>query len=104
LDDGFYGLGGIILAEGLHECGKLANPLLNYTQEFALKLSKSMENFSQGSRVVSNHSLRRHGCLSRSSLDWPAEHQPFYVARGWLQSTFGRHKCLPCCRTKRFPA
>jgi hypothetical protein len=33
--------GGIILAYGLHDWGRRAVPLLNYTLEFALQLRKS---------------------------------------------------------------
>jgi hypothetical protein len=44
--------GEIILPEGLNDCGRRAMPLFNYTLAFALQLSKSMENLSQGSRVV----------------------------------------------------
>jgi hypothetical protein len=40
----------------------------------------------------------------RDSLGWPAKHQPSSVTRGWLQTSLGRHKCLPSCRTKRFSA
>jgi hypothetical protein len=36
----------INLAEGLHDWGKLAVPLLNYTLAFALQMKKTMENFS----------------------------------------------------------
>jgi hypothetical protein len=41
--------GEIILAEGLHDLGGQAVPLLNYTPAFALQLRKSMKNLSQGS-------------------------------------------------------
>jgi hypothetical protein len=54
-----------------------------------------------GSRVVGPYPLRR---LFSSNLGWPAEHQSASVTRGWLQSVLGRHKCLPSCRTKGFPA
>jgi hypothetical protein len=52
---------GITLAEGLHDWGRRAVPLLNYTLAFALQLRKITENLSQGSRVVGDYSLRRHG-------------------------------------------
>jgi hypothetical protein len=55
--------GEITSAEGLHDWGRRAVPLLNYTLEFALELRKSTENLSQGTRVVGDHSLRRLGCL-----------------------------------------
>jgi hypothetical protein len=97
------GVGGITSAEGHHDCGRRAVPLLNYTLAFALQLRKSTENLSQGSRVVGDYSLRRLGRLFRDSLGLPAERQSTSVTRGWLQSTFGRHKCLPSCRTKSFP-
>jgi hypothetical protein len=40
--------GEIASAEGLHDWGRRAVPLLNYTPEFALQLRKSTENLSQG--------------------------------------------------------
>jgi hypothetical protein len=42
----------IASASCLHDGGRRAVPLLNYTLEFALQLKKSTENFSQGSRIV----------------------------------------------------
>jgi hypothetical protein len=44
--------GEITSAEGLHDFGRRAVPLLNYTLAFALQLRKSTENLSQSSRVV----------------------------------------------------
>jgi hypothetical protein len=61
-------------------------PLLNYTLAFALQLRKSMENLSQGSRVVGDYSLRRLGWLLMESLGWPAEHQSASVTRGWIHA------------------
>jgi hypothetical protein len=64
LADGLCDLGGeITLAEGLHDWGRRAVSLLNYTLEFALQLRKSTEKLSQGSRVVGDYSLRRLGRL-----------------------------------------
>jgi hypothetical protein len=94
---------GVILVEGHHDWGGRAVPLLNYTLAFALQLRKSTENLRLGSRAVRHHSCRI-SCLFRGSLDWPAEHQSSSVARGWLKLTLGRHKYLPSCRTKGFPA
>jgi hypothetical protein len=51
--------GGITLAEGLHDWGRRAVLLLNYTLSFALQLRKSTESISQCSRVVGDYSLRR---------------------------------------------
>jgi hypothetical protein len=96
-------MGEITSAEGLHDWGRRAVFLLNYTLALALQLRKSMEN-SQWSRVVGDYSLRRLGCLFVNRLGWPAEHQSTTVTRGWLQSALGRDKCLPNSRTKGFPA
>jgi hypothetical protein len=76
--------GEITSAEGLHDWGRRAVTLLNYTLAFALKLRKSTENLSQGSRVVGDYSLRRLGWLLMDSLGWSAEHQSASVTRGWL--------------------
>jgi hypothetical protein len=46
----------ITLAEGLHDWGRQAEPLLNYTLAFALQLRKRTENLSPGRRVVGNYS------------------------------------------------
>jgi hypothetical protein len=62
------------------------------------------ENLSQESRVVGDYSLRRLHRLFMDSLGWPAERQSTSVTRGWLRSAVCRHKCLPSCRTKGFPA
>jgi hypothetical protein len=67
--------GGIILAEGLHDWGRQAVLLLNYTLASAYQLRKSTESLSQGSRVAVNQSLHRLGCHFRGKVDWPAEHQ-----------------------------
>jgi hypothetical protein len=96
--------GGINLAEDLHDWGRRAVPLLNYTLAFAFQLRKSTENLRHGSRVVGDCSLRQIGRFFRDSLDWPAERQSSSVTRGWLQSALGRQKCLPRCRAKGFPA
>jgi hypothetical protein len=96
--------GEITSAEGLHDRWRRAVPLLNCTLAFVLQLWESTENLGQGSRVVGNYSVRRLGRLFRDSLIWPAEHQSTSVTRGWLQSALGRHRCLPSCRTKGFPA
>jgi hypothetical protein len=96
--------GKITSAEGLNDWGKRAVPLLNYTLAFTLQLRKSTENLSQGSRVVGDYSLCRLGWLLMDSLGWSAEYQSTSVTRGWLQSALGRHRCLPSCRTKGFPA
>jgi hypothetical protein len=53
--------GEITSAEGLHDWGRRAVPLLNYTLAFALQLRKRTENLSQCSRVVGDYSLRRLG-------------------------------------------
>jgi hypothetical protein len=47
--------------EGLHDWGRQAVPLLNYTLAFSLQLRKSTENLSQGSRVLGDYSLCRLG-------------------------------------------
>jgi hypothetical protein len=94
----------ITLAEGLHDWKSGAVPLLNYALAFALQQRKSTENLNQVGRVVGDYSLRRLGRLFRDSLGWPAEHQSASVTRGWHLWALGRHKCLPCCRTKGFPA
>jgi hypothetical protein len=107
LADGHWDLGGggITSAEGLHDWGRRAVPLFNYTLAFALQLRKIMEYLSQCCRVVGDYSLRRLGRLFffMDSLGWPAEHQSTSVTRGGLQSALGRHKCLPSCRTTGFP-
>jgi hypothetical protein len=84
--------------------GKAAEHLLNCTVEFALQPKKSMENLSQGSRVVTDYSLRRLSCPLRDSFGWPADDQSTRVTRGELQSSLGRHKYLLSCGTKGFPA
>jgi hypothetical protein len=94
---------GNALAESVHDWGRRVVPLLNYTVAFALQLRKSTEIISQGSRVVRDYSLRRHGRHFRDSLGWRTEHQSTSVTRGWLQSALGRHKCLPSCRTRDSP-
>jgi hypothetical protein len=96
--------GEITSAEGLHDWGRRAVLLLNYTLAFSLQLRKSTENLSQGSRVVGDCSLRCPSRPFRDSLGWPAEHQTTLVTRGWLQSALGRHRCFPSCQTKGFPA
>jgi hypothetical protein len=64
LADGLCDLGGeITSAECLHDWGRRAVPLFDYTLAFALQLRKSTENLSQGSRVVGDYSLRRLGRL-----------------------------------------
>jgi hypothetical protein len=55
--------GEITSAEGLHDWGRQAVPLLNYILEFALQLRKSTENLSQCSRVDGDYSFRRLGRL-----------------------------------------
>jgi hypothetical protein len=60
-------------------------PFLNYTLEFALQLSKSTGNLSQGSRVVGDCSLRRLGRLFTDSLGWHAEH-PVHLGYPWVTS------------------
>jgi hypothetical protein len=89
-------LGGITLAEGLHDWGRRVVPLLNYTPAFALQLRKSTDNLSLANRLVGDYSLRRIGRLFKDSFDWPAE--------GQFTSALDLHKCLPSCRTKGFPA
>jgi hypothetical protein len=96
--------GEITSAEGLHDWGRRAVPLLNYTLAFSLQLRKSTENLSQGSRVVGDYSSRRLSCLFMDIFGWPAEHQSTSANRGWLQSALGRHRCLPSCRIKVFTA
>jgi hypothetical protein len=96
--------GKIILAEGIHDCGGRAMPLLNCTLAFALQLRKSTENFSQCSWIVSTLLVPTWPSFW-DSLCWPAEHQCTLVTHGWLQSALalGRHKCLPSFWTKGFP-
>jgi hypothetical protein len=96
--------GGMTSAEGLHDWGGQAVPISIITLTFALQLRKRTENLSQGSQVVGDYSLRRLGCLKMDSLGRLVEHQCTSVTRGWLQSALGRHRCLPSCRTKGFPA
>jgi hypothetical protein len=74
--------GEITSAEDLHDWGRRAVPLLNYTLAFALQLRKSTENLSQGSRVVGDYSLRRLGLFFMDILGWPAEHKSTSVTRG----------------------
>jgi hypothetical protein len=52
----FFGGGGVILAEGLHDWGRRAMPLLDFILAFALQLSKNTQNFSRGNRVVTHYS------------------------------------------------
>jgi hypothetical protein len=59
---------GATLAEGLHDWGRHAVPLLIYTLAFALQPRKSTENLSQFRRVVGEYSLRRLVRLFRDSL------------------------------------
>lgn len=47
--------------------------------------------------------LRRLGRLLRGGPYWPTQPQSSSVARLWLQSTLGRHTCLPGCQNKGFP-
>jgi hypothetical protein len=65
LADGLCNLGGggVTSAKGIHDWGRRAVPLLNYTLVSALQLRKSTENLSQGSRVDGDYSLRRLGRL-----------------------------------------
>jgi hypothetical protein len=44
--------GEITLAEGIHDWGRRAVPLLNYFPVFILQLRKSTENLRQGSRGI----------------------------------------------------
>jgi hypothetical protein len=58
LADGLCELGeGITSTEGLHDWGRRAVPLFNYTLVFTSQLKKSTENLSQGSREVEDDSL-----------------------------------------------
>jgi hypothetical protein len=57
--------GGVILSVGLHDLGRRAVPVLNFSLEVALQLRKITENLSQGSRLVRHYSLRRLGRLFR---------------------------------------
>jgi hypothetical protein len=54
---------GITSADCLHDWGRRAVPLWNYTVAFTLQLRKITENLSQGSRVVGDYSLYRLGRL-----------------------------------------
>jgi hypothetical protein len=54
LVEGQSDFGGIILAEGLHDWGMRAVPLISYILAFALQLRKSTEKLSQDSRLVLN--------------------------------------------------
>jgi hypothetical protein len=94
--------GEITWAEGLHDWGRRAVPIFNYTLAFASQLRKSTENVSQGCRVVGDYSLRRLGWIFMDSLGWSDEHQSASVTRGWFQSALGQHRCLPSCRNKGF--
>jgi hypothetical protein len=47
--------GEITSAEGLHDWGRRAVPLLNYTLAFALQLRKNTENLIQGSLAVADY-------------------------------------------------
>jgi hypothetical protein len=93
-------VGGIILAEGLHDLGRQDMLLLNYTVAFVLQLRKITENLRDCSRVVRQHSLCWLDCLFRGSPDWPAKHQSSWVTRGRLLSALGPNKWLQSCRTK----
>jgi hypothetical protein len=68
--------GKITSAEGLHDWGRRAVSLLNYTLAFATQLRKSTENLSQGSRVVAL-TWPPFG----DNLDWRAEQQSTSVTR-----------------------
>lgn len=63
--------------ECLHDCGRQAVPISNYTLEFALQLRKSKENLSQDNQVIRHYSLRRLRQLFREGLDWPASVSPW---------------------------
>jgi hypothetical protein len=53
--------GEITSAEVLHDWGRRAVPLLNYTLAFSLQLRRSTENLSHGTRVFGDYTLRRFG-------------------------------------------
>jgi hypothetical protein len=93
----------ITLAKDLHDWGRWAVFLLNYTLAFALQLKKSTENLNQGSRVVKTTRCADQ-TVFRNSFGRPAVHQFTSVTRVGLQSALGQHKCLPSCRCKGFPA
>jgi hypothetical protein len=70
--------GGIILAEGLHDWGMRAVPLLSYTLAFSLQLRKSTQNLSQGSCDKAESE-------SESLYDWRS------VSLSWCRVPFGAH-------------
>jgi hypothetical protein len=73
--------GEITAAEGLHDWGRRAVPLFDYTLAFILQMRKITENLCQGSRVVGDYSLRRLGCLHMDSVGLAVEHQTTSVIR-----------------------
>jgi hypothetical protein len=79
----------IMLAEGLHDCGRSAVPIFSYALEFALQLRKNKVTLSQSSQLVSY--TRR--CVNLDAF--------LGAASTGLQSiksssaALGWHKCLP---------
>jgi hypothetical protein len=69
-------------------------PFFQLYPAFALQMRKSMENLSQGIRLVLNTKpVDQRGHLFSDSLNWPAKQQSS-GARGWLHSALGLHKYL----------
>jgi hypothetical protein len=88
------GRGEIILAEGLHNWGRRAVLLFNYTLAFALQLRKIRK---------TSVSVAEQCETLIVVTTWPTEHQSSSVNRGWHQTSLGRQKCFPGCRTKGCP-
>jgi hypothetical protein len=95
------GSGGIMLAEGLHDWRTRAVPLFKLYLGICLTTEEEHGNLSQGSRLV----LRRLcvdfvaflGAASTGLLSMSSS-----VARWWLQSVLGWHKCPSRCPTTIF--
>jgi hypothetical protein len=82
---------------------KRAVPLLNYTLAFALQLRKSTD-LSQGSRVPPGLPVAPTLAIFSRTASAGLLHVNPPRLPGGLQSALGRHRCLPRCRTKGFPA
>jgi hypothetical protein len=83
-----------ILAEGLHDWGRWTVPFFNQTLAFALHWGKARKTSVRVAEMLE----------TTRCADLAVEHQSSLVTHGWLQSALGRHKCLPSCRTRGFPA
>jgi hypothetical protein len=77
-----WGGGEISLAEDLHDWGRRAVPVLDYTLAFSLQLRKNTGNLTQGSRVAKRLHVTPTWLSSRDSLGWPAARQFTSITRG----------------------